>query len=133
MPHPRSEAKRKMSAAPAVQDAFALLETPAPEQRLRRRYALKLDVQYKLLNDGHVLCRGSGRTVNISSTGILFETSDLLPVRNPIELAIDWPMLLDGACQLKIIVQGSVLRSDERGTAVEITRHEFRTSKGRKK
>lgn len=118
-----------MSPAAALNDAVAMLEESVREQRSRRRYSLKLDVEYKLLNDGQVLRQGSGRIANISSTGLFFETDGLLPIRNPIELAIDWPILLDGACRLKMIVHGSVLRSDRSGTAVGIIRHEFRTTK----
>lgn len=118
-----------MSPAAVLNDAVAILEESGREQRSHRRYSLKLDLEYKLLNDGHVLRHGSGRVANISSTGLFFETTDLLPIRNQIELAIDWPILLDGACRLKMIVHGSVLRSDPRGTAVGITRHEFRTTK----
>lgn len=118
-----------MSAAAALDNAVAMLENSVREQRSRQRYSLRLDVEYKLLNDGHVLRLGSGRTTNISSAGLFFETNDLLPIRNPIEVAIDWPILLDGSCRLKMIVHGSVLRSDRRGTAVDISRHEFRTTK----
>lgn len=118
-----------MSPAPDRKDVVAALENPPRDQRLHKRYPIKLDVQYRLLN-GHRLTEvGSGRTSNMSSAGIFFETKHVLPIRKPIELAIDWPFLLEGSCRLKLIVQGSILRSDAWGTAVEIKQHEFRTSK----
>ena len=46
-----------------------------------------------------------------------------LPIRGLIELIMDWP--LEGAANLKLIVQGRIVRRDATGTAVKMTRHEF--------
>jgi len=49
-------------------------------------------------------------SLNISSTGVLFEADELLPASGPIELALSWPFLLDGACPLKLVMRGKVIR-----------------------
>jgi hypothetical protein len=99
------------------------------EQRLHRRYPIVLDLHYKLWDQAPSTDTRSGKTLNISSGGILFEAREPVPKQGPIELAIDWPFLLNSACHLKLIVRGRIVRSDRMGTAVAILRHDFRTSK----
>ena len=118
-----------MSPASVLKDLTALPESPRSDQRLHRRYAISLDVQYKLRNKREVTGFGAGKTSNISSGGIFLQTGDALLTGGEIELQMDWPFFLDGSCPLKLVVQGKIVRSDGKGTAVRILRHEFRTSK----
>ena len=118
-----------MSPGSVLKDGIAPLETPRPDQRRHPRYPITLDLQYKLLNHGPVNRTGSGRTVNISTGGIFFETDDTLPKHGQIDVEMNWPFLLDGACPLKLLVQGRIVRTDARRTAVKVSRYEFHTSK----
>ena len=70
---------------------------------------------------------GSGRTIDVSSAGLSF-TADrpLLPGQH-LEVSIDWPVLLDGAVRLHLIMSGDVVRTDGTTAALQIRRHEFRT------
>jgi hypothetical protein len=45
-----------------------------------------------------------------------------------IELMVSWPCVLDGACALKLVMKGRVVRIAGRGVAMESTQHEFRTA-----
>lgn len=65
---------------------------------------------------------GSGRTVNISSGGVFFETERDLPIGDPIELIMDWP--LKDVQNLKMIMHGNIIRRDATGTAVKVTRRQ---------
>lgn len=111
-----------------------LLEFEAPEQptdqRARGRYPIALELQYKVLRGGRVEQTGTGRTLNISSGGVLFETQDRLPRRGRIELAMQWPFLLQGICGLKLIMRGQIVRSagDSKLTALRADFREFRTA-----
>jgi hypothetical protein len=117
----------KMS--PALARAAArLLETQRADQRLHQRYPIILKVEYKLLKKGRVERLGSGRTMNISSGGIFFESDEPLPTRGRIELAMEWPFLLEGVCALKLVMRGRIVRHDPKGIAVQIAQHEFRTA-----
>jgi hypothetical protein len=100
------------------------------DQRSRGRYPIILELQYKLLRGGRVARTGSGRTLNISSGGVLFKTDDLLPERGAVELAMKWPFLLEGSCGLKLVMRGRIVRCDSnaRATAVRAESHEFRTA-----
>ncbi|MBZ5594938.1 MAG: PilZ domain-containing protein [Acidobacteriia bacterium] len=105
-------------------------EQQRAEQRLNGRYPITLELQYKLLNKGRVEQLGVGRTLNISSGGVLFETDELLPATGPIELALSWPFLLQGICNLKLVMRGKIVRCDSgsRVIAVKAEYHEFHTA-----
>jgi hypothetical protein len=99
-------------------------------RRQGRRYAIQLELQYKLLRRQQVVLYGGGVTSNISSGGVAFRTENVLPPGSPVELAIDWPVLLQNTCALKLVIFGRVVRSGERGTAIRLSRYEFRTHAG---
>ena len=96
------------------------------ERRSRRRFPLKLALEYRLL--GKLKRSGFGRTCDISSAGVLFEVADGQPFAGPIELAVSWPYVLDGACALKLTMKGRVVRVEDRGIAIESREHESRTA-----
>jgi len=121
-----------MSPASAPQKTPAittLSASPSFDKRLHRRYPIALEVQYKLRNNGEVTGFGTGRTFNISSGGVLFKAGAELPANGEIELRMPWPLALDGDCPLNLVVQGRIVRSDSKGTAIRSLRHEFRTGK----
>src|ERR1700730_6680323 len=118
-----------MSASSVLKDGVAPFESPRPDQRRYPRYPIRLDLQYKLLKHGPVNRTGSGTTLNISTGGIFFETDDPLPKHGQIDVEMNWPFLLDGAGPLKLLVQGRIVRTDARRTAVKVSRYEFHTSK----
>jgi len=103
-----------------------LLELEVCERRSHNRYPIRLELEYKLLNQRNERL-GNGWTVNVSSNGILFHADDTLPTRTSIKLAIKWPILLDGESALKLHVGGTIIRSDAKKAAVEIAYYEFRT------
>jgi hypothetical protein len=108
----------------------APVETNSSDQRLNGRYPITLELQYKLLNKGRVEHLGAGRTLNISSGGVLFEADGVLPPTGPIELALSWPFLLEGICNLKLVMRGRIVRCDidSRVIAVKAEYHEFHTA-----
>jgi len=124
--HATSDAPR----APQTPLDPAMSEQQRTEQRLNGRYPITLELQYKLLNKGRVEHLGVGRTLNISSGGVLFETDELLPATGPIELALSWPFLLQGICNLKLVMRGKIVRCDtgSKAIAVKAEYHEFHTA-----
>lgn len=102
------------------------------ERRNSSRFPIERPVRYKALSKKDGDAPGSGTTVNMSSSGVLFTTdTELLPGRR-IELAISWPAQLDDTCPLKFVARGRVTRSESGQAALEIQQYEFRTmsSKG---
>jgi PilZ domain len=104
---------------------FGLFMTTS-ERRSRKRFPLALAVEYRLL--GKRERSGSGRTRNISSTGVFFEVAERQPFSGSIELVVTWPCTLDNSCALKLLMKGRVVRSEGRGIAIESKQYEFRTA-----
>ena len=101
------------------------------ERRTTRRFPIEQAVRYKVLVDRRTVNEGCGATVNMSSAGIWFTTDQPLSLGVEVELAMNWPVLLDGSLPMKLLIFGSVLRSNDRGAAVAIERYEFRTRSSR--
>jgi hypothetical protein len=99
----------------------------AAERRLKRRFRIEQDVRYKMLYGQRVAEMGSGKTTNISSGGVCFTTDNMLSIGIPVELSMNWPVLLNESCALKLMIYGCVVRSGDKGSAVMIERYEFRT------
>jgi hypothetical protein len=117
-----------MSAVATSALAVQLLEIELHERRSHNRYPIRLEVEYILLNlRGHPERLGYGRTVNVSSSGILFVADDALPAGSSIKLAVKWPFSLEGGCALKLHVSGNIIRSVTKKAAVHIAHHDFRT------
>jgi hypothetical protein len=98
-----------------------------PERRTTKRFHIEQEVRYKLLYEDRAAEMGCGATVNVSSGGLWFTTDHLLITGTEVELAMNWPVLLNGSCPLKLVIFGWILRSTDRGAAVAIERYEFRT------
>ncbi len=95
-------------------------------RRSHYRYPIDLGIQCRPSRSDRVVF---GKIRDISSTGVRFTSSEILAPGEKVELSIDWPVLLNGACRLQLKGQGRIVRSDEHGTAIEIERHEFCTRK----
>ena len=120
-----------MSPAPALAHTARLLETQRIDQRSHRRYPITLEIEYKLLSKGRVERLGAGKTLNVSSGGVLFEAKEVLPPGSSVEVLMAWPFLLEGVCPLKLVIQGRVVRSASKQIAVRTDHHEFRTAGAR--
>ena len=97
------------------------------ERRMKRRFEIAEQVRYKMLYGQRIAETGTGKTLNISSGGVWFTTENILMVGMPIELSMNWPVLLNDSCPMKLMIYGCVVRSNEKGAAVAIERYEFRT------
>ena len=100
----------------------------AGERRADRRYGILLDLKWKLVRRRRVLETGVGRTVDLSSSGILFNAGRHLPEGLNVELSIAWPVLLHNVAPLQLTVAGRIVRCEDCMIAVEMIQHEFRTA-----
>ena len=103
------------------------IETIGGDRRFDRRYQLQLEVRWKLIRRRKVQDAGAGRTLDLSSGGILFDAARPLPVGLNVELAISWPVLLHNVAPMQLVATGRIVRSIGAQVAVHITQHEFRT------
>src|SRR5260370_22149125 len=101
------------------------------ERRIKRGLRIDQEVRYKMLYGQRSAETGVGRTLNISSGGVWFSTENMLTSGMPVELSMNWPVLLNDSCPMKLMIYGCVIRSNEKGAAVAIERYEFRTQGSR--
>jgi len=101
---------------------------PFIERRTSRRFPIEQDLNYKVLDQRSVApAAGAGKTVDISSGGVLFETEQHLRPGKRVELAVNWPAQLEGGCPLKFVAVGRVVRTEDTRAAMHIEQYEFRT------
>lgn len=98
-----------------------------PERRTARRYPIEIAVVYRLVRKGKVLKRGFGLTRNLSSSGLLMESTASLSVGSELEVFLAWPARLGGEVNLNLWIQGRAVRAEENCTAIAIERSDFRT------
>ena len=97
------------------------------ERRRDRRYALELDVKWKLIRRRRVLDAGRAVTIDLSSGGVLIEADGPLPSGLQVELAITWPVKLHNTAPMQLVITGKIVRVNGRRVAVRSLQHEFRT------
>jgi hypothetical protein len=97
------------------------------DRRHSDRFPIEREVRYKVLNKRSNEETGDGKTVNISSSGILFTVEHMLLPGRRMELAISWPAQLNNKTALKLVARGRVVRFEGGRAAIEIQQYEFRT------
>ena len=113
-------------ADPESQSGVAL--TPqALERRLTSRFRMQHQLQYRVLHSRGASGWRIGKTLDVSSRGIRFTTSERIPIGRTVEIAMHWPARLNGTCPLQLVAAGQVIRSDNETAAVRIRHYEFRT------
>ena len=103
-----------------------LPEVANRERRASTRFPLSMDVGYALMGRGQRKT-GSGQTIDLSSSGLSFTADRPLLTGQKLEVAIDWPVLLNGGVQLQLVTSGVVVRTSGTTTVLKVQRHEFKT------
>jgi PilZ domain-containing protein len=98
------------------------------ERRQSDRFAIEREVRYRVLTKRGGEETGEGKTLNISSSGVLFTSQHLLLPGRRMELSISWPAQLNNKCALKLVARGRVIRFEQGRAALEIQQYEFRTA-----
>ena len=91
------------------------------ERRRSSRFPIERELRYKTLNQRAEILAGAGKTLNISSSGVLF-TSD-----HDLQVSISWPAQLNEKCLLNLVARGRVMRHIRGQLALQIQQYEFRT------
>jgi len=103
-------------------------ETVQADRRHSDRFPIEREVRYRVLNKRGGDEAGDGKTLNISSSGVLFTTEQMLLPGRRLELSINWPAQLNNKCALKLVARGRVVRFEKGRAAIEIQQYEFRTA-----
>ena len=102
-------------------------ERKMDDRRQSDRFPIEREVRYKVMSKRASEELGAGKTVNMSSAGVLFSTEQTLIPGKRIEVSINWPAQLNNKCALKLVARGRVVRAHNGQAALEIQQYEFRT------
>jgi PilZ domain-containing protein len=102
------------------------VQKPWEDRRHSDRFPIERELRYETVNNRSKEA-GEGKTINMSSAGVLFTSEHMLVPGRRVELSVSWPAQLNDKCALKLIAHGRVVRFKEGRTAIEILRYEFRT------
>jgi PilZ domain len=104
----------------------AIDRTTPLERRTKIRYPVTLNVRYRTIGRSNRIS-GMGRTLNMSSGGLLVAADQRTEVGARLELNVEWPSMLDGQIPLQLVAVGKVVRCLESGFAISFTQYQFRT------
>src|SRR5215475_12605390 len=97
------------------------------ERRAKFRFPLRRELRYKVLEDEEVIQSGFGESIDMSSSGVAFQTERDLKAGAAVEVSISWPVLLDDSCPMRLVALGHVLRCSNGLAVCSIDKYEFRT------
>src|SRR5712691_7459160 len=119
--------KRPRKAVTAMPYQHQRREDPN-ERRSCDRFPIEREVRYKVFGTHkNVMQIGLGKSLNMSSSGVLFTTESILRAGQRVELAVSWPVLLDNMLPLKLVASGRLVRSQGTQAAMSIDKYEFKT------
>ena len=104
-----------------------LLQGLSSDRRSSVRVPVNLEVRCSVVGHRKPDENGSGRTIDMSSSGLSFTADRPLSIGQKLDLSIDWPVLLDGDVQLQMVASGVIVRTAGAVTALRMGRHAFRT------
>jgi hypothetical protein len=104
------------------------VENIGGERRGAKRYGMHLQLRWKLIRRRREIDAGTGRTVDVSSAGILFETGSDLGIGLNVEMSIAWPALLHNVKPMQLFITGRIVRAGHGWAALRTVTHEFRTA-----
>jgi hypothetical protein len=97
------------------------------ERRRSQRYPIERELRYRAVSRRKGKEVGKGKTINISSSGVLFTSDEALRPGERMELSISWPVRLDNKYALQLVARGKVVRLEPGRVAIQIQQHEFHT------
>lgn len=98
------------------------------DRRGNRRFSLRMAIKCRQIEPPFTRNRViAGESLNISSKGLLFTTTEAFQPGQIVEASIDWPVRLENRVRLALVVEGSIVRRADDYAAMRIDKYEFRT------
>jgi hypothetical protein len=94
--------------------------------RSSERYNVDLELRFSYRFGGMTYV-GTGRTRNLGGETVCFEVDQQILKKGDVELRIAWPFRLHDICPLELVVQGTLIRTDETAAVIKIRGYEFQT------
>ena len=102
-------------------------ENCTEDRRAAARFPIERDIRYRVLSSKGQETSGTGRTLNMSSGGLLFTAGNALIAGRSVEVSVSWPVQLNAKCGLRLVARGRIVRFEQGKAALQILQYEFRT------
>ena len=96
------------------------------QERALERYPVSLPLRYKATSK-HGPLNGFGETRLMSSKDIIFAPGDKLKPGMKAEVAVAWPLLLDGRIRLQLVLEVTITGNQDGVAEARILTYHFRT------
>jgi hypothetical protein len=93
--------------------------------RSAKRYDIGLSLRYTVRRRGRPPIPGVGRSINLSSSGLLFHTEAKLVPGDSIIAGVDWPIAASNGAAMCLLLGGYVVRIEGKSVAISISRNEL--------
>lgn len=103
--------------------AAALQRSLAEGRRRARRYEIRLTLRFAALRHGEAPITGSGESLNISCSGMLFRSDKRLMAGDSLVVLVDWPVAAPDNEPLKLVVTGTAVRARRGEVGMAIHTH----------
>jgi c-di-GMP-binding flagellar brake protein YcgR len=97
------------------------------ERRRARRFPLRREARYTILEPRKRHIPVGTETLDISSGGMCLRCSESVAVGSRMDVAVSWPAVLENGCRLKLVARARVMWRSHDMIGLLIERHEFRT------
>ncbi|HEU5021422.1 MAG TPA: hypothetical protein VFT60_06010, partial [Bryobacteraceae bacterium] len=91
--------------------------------RSSERHDLTLELRFSYRFGGMTYV-GTGRTRNLGGETVCFEADQRILRKGDVELRIAWPFRLHNICPLELVVQGTLIRTDDAVAVIKIRGYE---------
>jgi hypothetical protein len=91
------------------------------------QFPLVLPLKYKVISPKAKAISGTGSTVLLSSTDIVFSAHQPLGSGVRCEISIAWPVLLETNVGLQLVLESVIIRSEGQFVMAGVAKYEFRT------
>jgi hypothetical protein len=89
---------------------------------------VSVELNYCVIKRGQIVKTGSGKTVDLSSIGVSFESRHTLPPGANIELELSWPAVNGNGSSIKLSAAGTIIRGEGCLMVARMSQPEFRTT-----
>jgi hypothetical protein len=113
-----------MRPSDSVSESSASTSAIAEERRSQRRYPVALELACKLVGAEEIF---PGKTADLTNSGVRFHADRAFPISATLELRIQWPTVAAEPLAVELVVEGRVVRSNVRETAVQTICYRFGT------
>jgi PilZ domain len=97
----------------------------ASQRRGAKRYDITLSLRYAVRRRGQQPLTGTGQSLNVSSSGLLFRSDGRPESGDSIIVALEWPAGGAGGDPIFLVLSGHVVRTQGRAVALSISRNDL--------